>query len=191
MPFARRSFRSFADSAFAKDGARLRPGQAMLETALAVLFITTVFLVLFQVAHMITARVLLDHAAARAARAKAVGFNDWMCVKSARVAMIPVAGKRVWPQEDLDGVSEVSRVPIYLSCENEALARGVLDYERWETMGIDVDSTSGTSPEASALVTIEIPRFYSRGGEDEPVIEMAGESRIESHFPFYMNDQGL
>jgi hypothetical protein len=163
----------------------------MLETALAVLFITTVFLVLFQVAHMITARVLLDHAAARAARAKAVGFNDWMCVKSARVAMIPVAGKRVWPQEDLDGVSEVSRVPIYLTCENEALARGVLDYERWETMGIDVDSTSGTSPEASALVTIEIPRFYSRGGENEPVIEMAGESRIESHFPFYMNDQGL
>ena len=47
-----------------------RRGQAMLETALAVLFITVLFLVVFQVAHMVTTKILLDHAAARAARAK-------------------------------------------------------------------------------------------------------------------------
>ena len=49
-----------------------RRGQAMLETALAVFFITVLFLVVFQVAHMVTTKILLDHAAARAARAKAV-----------------------------------------------------------------------------------------------------------------------
>ena len=74
-----------------------RDGQAMLETVLAVFFITLVFLAVFQVAHMVTTKILLDHAAARAARARAVGFNEWMCLKSARVAMIPVAGPRTWP----------------------------------------------------------------------------------------------
>ena len=82
----------------------------MLETALAVLFITVLFLVVFQVAHMVTTKILLDHAAARAARAKSVGFNEWMCLKSARVAMIPVAGRRLWPEEgEYDERSEERR----------------------------------------------------------------------------------
>lgn len=161
----------------------------MLETALAVLFITIVFLMVFQVAQMVTARILLDHAAARAARARAVGFNDWMCVKSARVAMIPVAGRRIWPE--IDDFSEASRVPIYLSCESESRARGVLEYERWSDMSFDIDSSSGTAPEARAFISLGIPRFYSRGGDDESLIEVTGRSRVESHFPFYMNDQGL
>ena len=46
-------------------------------------------------------------------------------------------------------------------------------------------------PEASAQLVVEIPRFYSRGDEDSDTVEIRGESRIESHYPFYMNDQGL
>jgi hypothetical protein len=40
-------------------------------------------------------------------------------------------------------------------------------------------------------VALDIPRFYSRGDEDSDTIEIEGEARIESHFPLYMNDQGL
>jgi hypothetical protein len=161
----------------------------MLETALAVFFITLIFLMVFQVAHMVTAKILADHAAMRSARAKAVGFNDWMCLKSARVAAIPICGRRLWPDDD--AISEVARVPIYLSSENDAQARGILDYEGWETMGVDIRSSGGFAPEASSAVSVEIPRFYSRGDEDSDTITIDGEAKVESHFPFYMNDQGL
>ncbi len=159
----------------------------MLETVLAVLFVTIVFLMVFQVAHMVTCRILLDHAASRAARARAVGLNDWMCLKSARVAMIPVAGACTWP---VGGVAdEASLVPIYMETENKAMANGVLEYERWDTMDFSV--SSGIGREVRASVAIDIPRFYSRGDDDSDTIEMSGAAKIESHFPLYMNDQGL
>ena len=155
----------------------------------AVLFITVLFLVVFQVAHMVTTKILLDHAAARAARAKSVGFNEWMCLKSARVAMIPVAGRRLWPEEG--EYDEASLVPIYMTTEHESMARGILEYERWRTMDVDVDSGGGIGAEVSARVAVDVPRFYSRGDEDSDTTEIVGESRIESHFPLYMNNQGL
>ncbi len=161
----------------------------MLETALAVLFITVTFLVVFQIAHLVTAKILLDHAAARAARAKAVGFNDWMCLKSARVAMIPVAGRRVWPEEG--EYDETSLVPIYMTADHEAMARGILEYERWNSMDVDIDSRGGIGADVATRVSLEVPRFYSRGDETSDTFGIAGESRIESHFPLYMNDQGL
>ena len=74
-----------------------RSGQAMLETTLAVVFISFVFLTLFKLSSMLTDKILLEHAAMRVARARTVGFNDYMCRKSARVAVIPVAGRRTWP----------------------------------------------------------------------------------------------
>ena len=159
----------------------------MLETVLAVFFVTLLFLGVFQVAHMVTTKILLDHAAARAARARAVGFNEWMCLKSARVAMIPVAGRRTWPGEEELG--EAALVPIYMTTDNEAMANGILEYERWKTM--DTEIKSGIGSEVSASVSVEVPRFYSWGSDDDGGMEIVGESKIESHFPLYMNDQGL
>lgn len=166
---------------------RFRRGQAMLETALAVLFITFIFLMVFQVAHTVTAKILLDHAAARAARAKAVGFNDWMCLKSARVAMIPVAGVRTWP--DGGALAEASLVPAYMQTENVAMANGILEYDGWQDM--DVSVRAGVGSEIDASVSLGVPRFYSRGEDDSDMVDVTGEARIESHFPLYMFDQGL
>ncbi len=156
---------------------RLRKGQAMVETLLAAIFITFLLLFLFQLMNMLTSRILLDHAAARAARAKSVGFNDYMCLKSARVAMIPVAGKRVWPEEDID---EVSRVPIYLAAEGEGRARGILEYDRWRTMDVDLTSGAGLSPVVRSEILMDTEEW-----------SMDGSAEVESHFPLYMNDQGL
>lgn len=167
----------------------MRRGQTMLETALAVLFVTFVFLGLFQLSHMLTAKILLDHAAARAARAKAVGFNDFMCLKSARVATIPVAGKRLWPEEG--GFVEASRVPIYMCTDNEALARGVLEYERWNAMRTSVGADGGLAATVDSSVRLAIPRFWSRKEDADSPIRLTGEAAIEAHFPFYMEDSGL
>ena len=155
----------------------MKRGQAMVETLIAVLAIMMIFFGAYQLSRMVAARTLLDHAAARAARAKAVGFNDFMCEKSARVAMIPVAGARIWPEED--GFNEASRVPIYLTAEDWTFANGVLDYEYWHTMDFDVRSGAGVAPLAESSVFLSTPDF-----------DMEGRAQMESHFPFYMYDQG-
>ncbi len=159
----------------------------MLETVFAVFFITTIFLLVFQVAHMVTARTLLDHAAARAARARSVGFNDWMCLKAARVAMIPVAGECTWPERSVK--EEAAFISAYMQTDNMAVANGILDYERWDSMRFSVES--GIGSEVSAAVAIDVPRFYSRGDDESDTAEVLGEAKIESHFPLYMNNQGL
>ena len=153
-------------------------GQAMLETVLAVFFITLIFFALFELSRLVTARILTDHAAARAARAKAVGFNDFMCLKSARVALIPVSGRRLWPQED--GWNEVSRVPIYLSAEDEGRARAVLEYEWWNTTDISVRSGYGLGATAECDVTLRTDDY-----------SVEGRAAVESHFPLYMYNQGM
>lgn len=150
----------------------------MLETVLAVFFITLIFFALFELSRLVTARILADHAAARAARAKAVGFNDFMCLKSARVALIPVSGRRLWPVED--GWNEASRVPNYLSAENEARARATLEYEWWNTTDIRVHSGYGLGATAECGVSLRT---------DDYGVE--GSAAVESHFPLYMYNQGL
>ena len=110
----------------------------MLETVLAVLCITFVFLALFRLSHMLMGKVLVEHAAMRVARARAVGFNDFMCVKAARVAVIPVAGKRLWPtDEKFSSGNELARVRTYLESPDGARASGLLDYENWHKMTVD------------------------------------------------------
>lgn len=111
----------------------------MIETVLAVLIITSIFLVLFNLAHLLTKKILLEHAAMRVARARTVGLNDFMCRKASRVAVIPVAGERIWPTGDdaLDWTAELHRVPDYMFSENEARARAILDYEGWHQLQVD------------------------------------------------------
>lgn len=156
----------------------MKRAQAMVETLVAILVIMLVFTGAFTLSRKLAARTLLDYGAARAARAKAVGFNDFMCEKSARAAIIPVAGKRLWPTDP--DVDEVSRVPIYLSSENPPRANAILEYERWHSTYIDVESDMGMAPTAEATLEMEADDF-----------DAVGKAEIESHFPFYMYDAGL
>lgn len=157
----------------------MRPGQAMLETVLAVLFITFLLLGCLWLSRLLVARQLLDHAAARAARAKAVGLNDFMCVKAARVAIIPVAGERLTPK-GISGADEVGRLSDYMNAEDESYAAAILDYKWWPELRLDVSSgfgVAGVTEVETELTT------------DEWSID--GRAAIETHFPYYMYDQGL
>lgn len=114
-----------------------RAGQAMLETLLVLLVLLLVLFGFLQVALSFGDWEIVHHAASRAARAKAVGFNDWMAEKAARVAAIPASGKLLDAElgyEAADGsraAFELARIPAYLSAETSARARYVLDYEEW------------------------------------------------------------
>lgn len=94
---------------------------------------------LLQTALLLGGRDILHHASARAARARSVGFNDWMALKAARVAAIPVSGRMLTEQmgydPGLDGSSgefEVARIPQYLEAVYDVRADYILDYEEWE-----------------------------------------------------------
>lgn len=151
----------------------------MIETVLAVAVIAVFFLFLFHLSQVAMTKTLMDHAAARAARSRAVGFNDFMCLKSARVAMIPVAGKMLWPGDDVSGVDELGRLPAYLESEDESWARGILEYEYWHTFGLDV--SRGFSDRISAHT--EVTR--------QEGMYVEGDAEIESHYNLYLNDGGL
>ena len=140
-----------------------RSGQAMIETLLVVMLMLVVFLGLFQFFYAAAARDILDHSAARAARARTVGFNRWMTVKAARVAAIPVSGKMLSPDAPEDpGFAALFRartpgrawnralranpqsaqaqlenalIPEYMVTAHSAQARQTLDYEAWEGNG--------------------------------------------------------
>ena len=151
-----------------------RAGQAAVETMLAVLVVTFVFLALFRLSHMLTGKILVEHAAMRVARARAVGFNDFMCAKAARVAVIPVAGKRLWPEgESFTYANELARVRTYLESPDGARARGLLEYEHWNNLFVDPGDgqrsvvrlgTGWFSLEGKASVEGS-SSYYMRGGE--------------------------
>lgn len=154
-------------------------GQAMIETVVAMVFLTFVFLGLFWLSRLLSARIMLDHAAARAARARSVGFNDFMCRKTARAAIIPVAGRRVWPEPDIGDFEEAARIPVYLASESESEARGILEYEYWNTSHLSIDDGALDISPVAVRVRMETDDF-----------SMEGKARIEAHFPHYMTNGG-
>lgn len=143
-----------------------RAGQALVETLLASLAILLALFGLLQVALASGAREVLRHAAARAARAKSVGFNDWMAEKAVRVAAIPVSGRRTVPADDWLGEdggggaagAAASRIPGYLGADNSARASWVLSYEEWER-GWPVFSV-GTSPLGEGALRASVRMDY-------------------------------
>jgi hypothetical protein len=147
----------------------------MVETLLAMLVICLVFAGAFQVSSVLAAREVLQHAAARGARAKTVGFNRWMVEKCVYVAAIPTSGRLLEPPfenvnpalrqavaDETPGglwsrllreqpvssqaVLESARIPEFLAAENHPRSRFVLDYEHWRGRGIRHWVDTLTSP---------------------------------------------
>jgi hypothetical protein len=144
--------------------AQKKSGQAMVETLIIMLVTLLLLFGLLQVSHAFAGREILRHSAARAARARTVGFNYWMCEKVMRVAAIPTAGKMIEPQVQghFDsalanavankkggglwdwslgsipiserGQLEAARIPDYLGSENNERAEYILDYEGWDNI---------------------------------------------------------
>lgn len=148
-----------------------KPGQVMVETVIAVLIITFVFLGLFSLSRLLNEKILLEYAAMRTARARTVGLNDFMCQKSAKVAVIPVAGPRIWPQgEEYDDSMELARLGDYMRSCDCAHARGVLDYANWDDFKISIGDGSDSR--------VKFGNLEGRAG-------------IERNATYYLNDWGL
>jgi hypothetical protein len=145
----------------------------LIEACLALLILCLVFMGVFQVSQLITARQVLYHAAARGARARMVGLNRFMVDKAIRVAAIPNAGRMIEPDianEDAalrewlateragvvwdrvlatdPGIADVhaierARIPEFMGSEHWAWSRAILDYEHWDTIDPSVIAWAG------------------------------------------------
>jgi len=136
-------------------------GQAMIESCIVILFLCLLFLGLFQFTHAHVSHEVLNYAAARAARAKTVGFNRWMVEKTLRVAAIPNSGRLLEPavpggDPALDHAvatlgpgalwdfalhsasrsptidAELARIPEFMASANRPRGEALLNYERWD-----------------------------------------------------------
>ena len=174
-----------------------RCGQAMVETILVLFFLCLAFYAVFQFADNLRARLLADYAASRVARARTVGFNDFMLEKTARLATLAAAGECY--TRDAAGKEVVSSagrltglMPSYLACENEAQTRQVLDFELWRD-----GKTRAACSRAGAKLTARVvqlrPQFFdlrdvlqgtpADGEAGEPHARIEGAYAIEAHYP--------
>ena len=153
----------------------LRRGQAMVETLLAVLVITSLFLALFKLSHMLTGKIMLEHAAMRVARARAVGMNEFMCLKAARVAVIPVAGERLKPgkNDERKDMSESALARMYMRTPDSSYADGLLRYKDWDKLSL------GPSGNGATRTSMKTEWF-----------DLRGEAEVDGP-PIYMNNMGL
>ena len=152
----------------------------MVETTLAVVFLAFVFLALFSVAHLLEGKILVEHAAMRVARARAVGFNDFICLKAARIAVIPAAGERLWPGEDDEEFTlgmERARIHTYLEAPDEGRAAGLLDYEGWHNLHVDAGD-GGQSIVTMRMKTDWLP-FKER-------FKLEGKAGVEAGASYYL-----
>lgn len=154
----------------------LRRGQAMIEALLAILIITSLFFGLFTLSRMLMGKIMLEHAAMRVARARAVGLNEFQCLKAARVAAIPASGKRVHPGKDDERgqISETALARMYMRTPDSVYAEGLLRYEYWDRL--DIHPGQGGAASTTVLKT--------------DWATLRGEAHVDT-FPLYLNDEGL
>ncbi|MDD5678103.1 MAG: pilus assembly protein [Kiritimatiellae bacterium] len=168
-------------------------GQALIESCIVIGVICLLLMGLFQLAQLFMAQEILDYSAGRGARAKSVGFNDFMVWKTIRIGAIANAGALIVPARTGGGpwaqwVSQESpRIPHYLQSEIWQL-NAILNYEQWE-------SISWYSPASDAdilhfEVSQDVPlMFFSnvfKAFFSASHVPMQGVADIENHYPLYL-----
>ncbi len=184
-----------------------RSGQSLIESCLVVAVVSLLLLGLLQFSQIVAARDVMNHAAARGARARTVGFNTFMVRKVVRAAAIPNAGDMLTPDfqnlnwslgnlivtetpgtiwdtllpiapDSLQTPIELARIPFYLGAESPGWADIELEYEDWNT--ITYSPTVFSSVPGGNPDIDQIIRFTTR--QDYPLV-------IPMHRAFYADDE--
>lgn len=168
-----------------------KSGQATPESCLVIALLSLVLFGILQVARLAVARETLDYAAAAGARARTVGFNDFMIHKVVRVANIPNAGAMETPalERNTGGAgrpaarrgldprparhpggrsmsSNAPRIPLYLAAEHGGQLPAILDYEDWDELRYSVSQPADPSIRVDTRQDVPLylpPRLLRRG----------------------------
>ena len=173
-----------------------RSGQALIESCLVIILISLVFFTVLQLSQIFSAQEVLDYAAGRGARAKAVGLDDFMVHKTVRIGSIPNAGRMEWPVVSGGPAAthelESSRIPFYLGATREIELDPILDYTHWDTITHDVSLESPAS--GVDILRVRAQQDYPlwapfhRAFYADDSIEMEGNAVIGNHFSLYMEE---
>jgi len=192
-----------------------RSGQALVETCLVTALLCLFLFGLFEVARLFAAREVLAHSAQAGARARAVGFNDFMIRKVVDVASIPNAGPMRQPGPPRSGLLEAlwrnetpgalwdlavrsepaspqldveqSRIPLYLAARHAGDLGAVLDYDRWDTVRIvsNADSADGMN-RVAVRQDVPLVSGLHRLFYAEDEVRMRIEAAMDNHYPLYL-----
>ena len=167
-------------------------GQSLIESCIVIGILCLLLMGIFQVSQLFMAREILHYAAGRGARAKVVGFNDFMVFKTVRVGTIATAGQITFPE--INGgppeqrAIEQSRIPLYLGADWSGQLPSILDYQDWRCI-----SYSPHSPDASRVLHFQVfedfPLRYAfhRAFYADDSIFFTGNAYMDNHCPLYMN----
>lgn len=164
----------------------------MVETIIVMFFVCLVFFAAYEYANLLTAHTILDYAAARAVRARTVGFNDFMITKTVRVATMSAAGNCRTQGDDGTALSTgtlVSRMGSYLESENEADTDGILDFELWDgdKLGWTCMQSGDSVSELKMQVRQRRPLYGSTDDDTATSFHtICGHAEIEGHATFYL-----
>ena len=173
----------------------------MIESIITMIVILLLFLALFNISDQVRAKLLVENAAVKCARARAVGYNDFMIRKIARLSTMPIAGKCLTPADTGEGSlplqSRHHKIDDYLMSEYESQANAILDFDLWQNGNTFIHATSGNSP-ATATVTQMRPgisgldalatgkKSTSGNGQDDNRAAISAKATVEAHYPDYL-----
>lgn len=160
----------------------------MIESVIALFFVLVVFLFMVDLLQGMKAKILVEYAAAKCARARAVGYNDFMLTKIARLSTIPVAGR--CNTQDYDGSrisrgSAVGRMGSYLASEYDVQADSILDFEYWQDGRTSVETRTDKS-DIEVIVTQRRPAPFF----DDAMKLLGLENQKSGNSPFELRITG-
>lgn len=169
----------------------------MIETTIAMIVVLIVFLAMFNLSDQMRAKLLVENASVKCARARAVGYNDFMLRKIARLSTMPAAGRCLTPSAQggdaaLSSGERYARMGDYLASEYEAQADAILEFELWQDGNTSVECSADAS-RTTATVTQRRPRIDGIGmltgtsdsgiGEYAPI---SATGTAEAHYKSYL-----
>ena len=115
-------------------------GQVIVENLFCILLVCMIFFGVMQLFFMFIADSVISYSAFVSTRSRSVGYKNYLTVRTAEVATIPAAGKRILPDELPGGYTNYHGFRILI---NEYFSGDrKLQYEYWSHDNIDRPNTS-------------------------------------------------
>ncbi|MEI6149772.1 MAG: TadE family protein [bacterium] len=190
-------YRGGVASLFFRRSTTSRAGQSLIESCLVLIIVCLAFFGVFQISQLFARQEVLHYAAARGARAKVVGFNQFMVFKTIRVGAIPNVGRLINPISDggpaAQHAVEAARIPLYMGTEDASELDPILDYQDWDTaQDVSWPLVSAFGDGTLRLrVGQQVPLRYPfhRAFYAADSMDMTGESWMDNHYTLYLDDR--
>lgn len=168
-----------------------RGGQSLIESCVVIGIVCLFLMGLFQLSQLYMARETLIYAAGRGARARAVGFNDFMVYKTVRVAAIPAAGRMLDRPDTVNNPTaqrnlERGRIPLYLAEDHYWRLSAILDYTNWPELRYNVVDLDGPQVDCRVLLDFPVQTPVFRAFYRDDSVPLSGTVTLDNHYPLYL-----